>query len=571
MKLSRTIATVLSVLFLVLFLSAFGARVWTSGEASRRTGPDHIAVVGERVIVHVKGELLTLSTAGTVQHRQPLAALGLQDSPIDLRALEDGRLLVAGQQPAQVRLCDPVSWQCSAVMLSAPDKVRAQFKALVVGNQQLIMADFQGRALWRQPLAGGTAERIVDREELKGPNDLVLDGRGRLWVADSAGARLVRFDQDISGNWRHDATLDARHEHHRGQCTWPMMISVSNDGSLWVVQPDSIGKNADLIVYHPELGAQSRIALPEPAIARLGSAMLVTDMNHFRIHRVDTVSQLVSSFGDDRFREEMRQGAESRTRYRAYSDVALTGIFVFAALMIVFAFIATPREKRWTAPARVAPPLAPASGPSPMLSQVHWLVRNPATDRLIKYSVYGGFATSLMMLAFPFIFMHSFGFVLPDAATPDAMAGYDKLKKLGALFLVLSVGVPLATWQATKSFKARLGTDGRRLFVRTSDGREYSFDAAQLVYSRRTIACRQHAFAVQMGNGQPLYADQEVDTYLSPLLSQARKLGPIEMLRYQFTHRNRATMVFVVFLMVVAVLIIGTGLWKEMFLPKSWR
>jgi hypothetical protein len=572
MNLSRTTSTSLSVLFLLLFLASLGARFWSSNESTHYIGPDHIAASTGRVYVHVNGELLTLTTAGEVQHRQRVSTLGLRDSPIDLRALDDGRLLVAGQQPAQLRLCDPENWQCLTVGLAISGKLRTQYKVLVDANRDLLVADFNGRAIWRQPLAGGEVVRVVDRGDLRGPNDIVLDGHGKLWVADSAGHRLVLFERGADGAWKSAATLDARHTLSRKQRDWPMMVVTSEEGNLWVVQPDNTGGGADLLVYHPTKGAQVRIELPEEAyptdIVRHGNDMLVTDMERYRIYRIHKETHAISDFGDARFLAEMRRGAELKTRYLTYSEFAMAGIILFAALMLLFAFLATPKDKRWTAPVGIAQPLVASNAPAPALSHVHWLKRNPKTERLITIALYVSYLVpALMAIAF-ISFFYVFDPTVAEKPTAESLKAYENLKQGFLVMSVVFVGIPVIMTLMFRELKTRLGTDGRRLYIRHSDGRQSSFAPEQLVYSVRAIACRDQSFPVQNGKGQSLYADREIETFITPLLRQARKLGPFEMLRYLLVHRNSATVFTVVYAVLIMTLLATTGLWKKIFLAR---
>src|SRR6266705_2895409 len=97
MKITRLMSTVSALLFMALFLGALGLRLWASSKSTEVNGPDHIAAGPERVYVHANGELLVLSASGKLLARQAIASLGVNDAPIDLGVLQDGRVLVAGQ------------------------------------------------------------------------------------------------------------------------------------------------------------------------------------------------------------------------------------------------------------------------------------------------------------------------------------------------------------------------------------------------------------------------------------------------------------------------------------------
>jgi hypothetical protein len=264
----------------------------------------------------------------------------------------------------------------------------------------------------------------------------------------------------------------------------------------------------------------------------------------------------------------MRRGAERKSGYRFYRDAGMAGIFVFAALMLLFAFVATPKGKRWTAPANAAQPLAASSAPVPALSTIHWLKRDPKTERAVTIALYASYFVPMVMAA---AFIALFQVIDPATggkSTPEALEAYEKLKQSLLVMSVLVGGLPVIITLTVTSLRCRLGTDGRRLYVKRGDGRQESFAPEQLVYSVRAIACRDRSFAVQNGKGQSLYAKGEVETFIAPLLRQATKLGPFEMLRYQLAHRNLAALSLVVYVVLVAALLAVTGLWKKMLLPR---
>jgi hypothetical protein len=100
----------LAILFLVLLLGSLAARFWAGEQSNRFTGPTHIAAGAGQVWVFAAGELFRLSPEGESAGVYPSSQTGLESDPIDLRVMTDGRLLLAEQQPARIRLCDPGAW-----------------------------------------------------------------------------------------------------------------------------------------------------------------------------------------------------------------------------------------------------------------------------------------------------------------------------------------------------------------------------------------------------------------------------------------------------------------------------
>ena len=97
---------------------------------------------------------------------------------------------------------------------------------------------------------------------------------------------------------------------------------------------------------------------------------------------------------------------------------------------------------------------------------------------------------------------------------------------LGALIL------PVIHYSA-RVMKRKLGTDGNRLYIRLTDGREFSVDPSQLAYTNRLILYRKYTLPLQGGKQQALYAPGEVETWIAPLLRQSRKLTELQALKHQ--------------------------------------
>lgn len=564
---SKIAGRTLAVLFLLLFIAALGARIWASNQSSHFAGPTHLAVGNGRVYVHVDGQLYVLSMSGKSLDRVPVEQLGLHDAPIDLRVLSDGRLLVAGQRPARLRLCDPVRWQCTSVGTLA-GKLRAQFKVAVdEARNRLLLAGFDSTEIWLLPLTAdaGEAKTLDASGVLNNPNDIAVDANGRIWVADSGNHRVVALEEGEQAVREVGVSFSARNTLARPGRDWPMMLALASDGNWWVTQPSAFGKGgADLLVYHPTNGIQARIALPEDAdptdVASFGNVMLVTDAARFEIHSVDVQSHRSEPFGDEQFRKTMREAGERRAWYQDTMVHSLTAMIVFGVLMIGAAVWATPKGKRFTPPS--VTPLARTDVRPPMLHQTHWLKREPKADRFLRW---------LPLMTYVFTLLPLVGLVglfflldgnLVSESVNDRLKEAAELKKVIIFSVVVLGGLPLVMAVGVRNLKAHLGTDGHRLFVKYDDGRRAAFNPEQLVYSGRQIAAGHCFFAVQLGNGRPLYAKGEVETFIAPLLSRAKELSMSAMLRYQLAQREPATMAGLLYIVVVTAVMVVTGAWR---------
>jgi hypothetical protein len=536
----RPFAIFLAVLFLGVLLGSLAARYWAVGEAVGLSGPTHIAADGDRVVLFAGGELFLLSPEGVLVDVAPLARTGLDDDPIDLHLLPDGNLLVAAQRPARIHLCDIDSWSCRPVARSAMGWVERQFKLLPgEANGEWLMSDARGDALWRL-LPDTAPHSLLPAGTLAGPNGIADAGAGGFWVADTDHRRIVEILPSGDGGYEVRREHSTANEFHAGQNWFPMMLERGGDGRWWVTQGAEFSKGgADLLIYDPDDGPVARVELPGGAyptdLVAAADAMLVTDMDRFEVYRVAADSLNAARFGDDRFRTRMADLRAERGRLDALSRWALAGVIAGAVLMIGAAAFATPREKRWTP----VPPVFDwdaAPDRAPRTSGIHWLKRKPAIDRSLQWAEWLAYAAVLL----PAFVLLGLWLWIREQAGPDAGADIEtRLGELGLAMLLLGVLLALLTpiiRMSLRAMKTRLGTDGRRLYIRRHDGREIAVDPSQLSYTDRMILYREYSLPLAGGKQQSIYEPGEVETWLGPLLREAQRLGPVEALKHQWRH-----------------------------------
>lgn len=560
----RKLCWLLAAGFFVCFVASLGLRLWSSVKSGDVVGPDHLAAGNDQVVVHFNGELLVLGANGQLRARLPTPAGIDRHSLNDLRILSDGRVLLARRRPAAVFLCDPHSWNCSQLPLTAAKWIQDQYKVLLDEKSGLLLiSDCVGK-LRTQPLDGGKEQRFGDGE-LNNPNDLALDESGRLWIADSGNHRLVVLAHK-GGDWVVERQFPAINPIADPSHDWPMMLARAADGNWWVTQPDNHGATAELLIYHPEKGAIARVPLPAGAyptdVAALGDSVLLSDREQFRLYRFDAASSKGAPFGDAQVQRLLAEAAAQNARIQAVMQWSFVASITFAVLMVIAAILATPADKRWTKVAPAAGPLRASTAPSPLHGEVYWLKRDPGVERLMRWAVPASAICTLVLCLQAGLIYKQFQHRLPSHPAPKLLLSVAQLDKALFASALLACGLPFLTAIGLRKQRSHLGSDGHRLLVKLPNEPQLLLLPEQLVYDRSCIAFEGHLFAIALRRGKPLYERGEVDTYLAPLLNRATKLGPLAMLRYRVAHRDPALILSTVFFACIVVASIVTGLWK---------
>jgi hypothetical protein len=196
----------------------------------------------------------------------------------------------------------------------------------------------------------------------------------------------------------------------------------------------------------------------------------------------------------------------------------------------------------------------------PAVSGIHWLERDPKSEQALKWLEHLGFVLFILMIAGALALY----LVARSQAGPDP--GEDvtsKLDELGIILLLFgmlgALIIPFIHYSA-RALTHKLGTDGRRVYIRLRNGRELAADPAQLAYTNRAILYQQYTFPLFAGKRRPLYSPGEVETWIAPLLPQARKFSEIQALKHQWKHRDGQTawMLIAAAAMVLLLILIST-------------
>lgn len=539
----KPLATGLAFLFLALLLAGLFARYWASEKAYDLTGPIHIAAGGEQIYLFAAGDMYRLDPSGKLLDVLGPEITGLDDDPIDLRVLANGQLLIAEQGPALIRLCDVETWSCRPVGTAAQSVVERQFKVVTgVAPDELLLTDARGDTLWGMQEVGGEPRKLVEGRTLAGPNGLAYSDGGKLWVADTDHRRILELIPSNDGHFQAGREHSAMNRLTVGERFFPIMLERTVDGRLWVTQAAEYSEpHSDLLVYDPEDGVEALVSLPRGAYATdiviSGDLVLVTDLEQYTVYRVDSKTLAVGEFGDTQFRQRMEQVRQQRGNYDRLGYVALAAVILFAILMILAAVMATPKEKRWTRPPEMVD-LSAAASEVPRISGIHWLERDPKVDRSLKWLGVLGYLLPIALVSGSLVL---YAWVRVQAGEMPAEAVESKLDELLMILLLsgvlLALVVPLIRF-STQAMKHRLGTDGKRLYIRLAEGRELTVEPSQLAFTGKMILYKKYTFPLQGGKQQAIYLPGEVQTWLAPLLLKARKLTEKQAMRHMLKNQG---------------------------------
>ena len=567
---SRTTKIGLAILLMLLFIAALAYRLSMTSEASDIVGPSQMAVGADAIYISYNHQIIELSRSGAIRGRHPLRALGMTSPPIDMLMPGDGRLLLADLSPARLLACETTSWSCQALAEDIARKFSEQYKLIVdPADDSLVASDFVSGRLWRFSFQNSRISALTDAGLLSGTNDLVMDGNGDIWIADSKNYRVALLHGDDNDQWHISRSFDADNDYARKGHDWPMMLALGHDGDLWVTQPNPTGLgSADLVIYDQRKGASARVKLPKDAhptdLAVLDDGILATDLERFDLYRIDPPTYAVSQLADPAFYTVLKEDAQRKRALVSQANLAMTTMVIFGLSMIMAAVWATPKERRWTRPDS-ATPLIATNAEIPRTNGIYWLKRNPKIERWLAW------AAPMLWLGvlLPIIVLGSLIFsVSADAGGTAPKMDLHKIEELKRMFVFMIVtlgGIPTLLGTGLRSIQVYLGTDGHRLYVKSPAQGQSSFSSEQLVYNDSQILFRDRIFSIRTGKGQALYAGGEIDTYLAPLLRNAKKLGPKEMLAYKFKHREPMLMRGLAYTLLVLITGWLTGAWLVLF------
>jgi hypothetical protein len=122
----------------------------------------------------------------------------------------------------------------------------------------------------------------------------------------------------------------------------------------------------------------------------------------------------------------------------------------------------------------------------------------------------------------------------------DAVAYRERLLYLLMIGGVASLMIFPITLPALRAMRRQIGTDGSQIFLRLGEGRVLAVEPGKLGHSGRALLYRQYSLPLRNAQGRSLFAEGELETYLDPVLANARKLDARQALLHQWRYRDPA-------------------------------
>jgi len=161
-----------------------------------------------------------------------------------------------------------------------------------------------------------------------------------MWVANTNRHEIVQLRTGPGGKTERQQHPIAHAELRLGR-SFPFAMAQAPNGQLWVLVAGPNMQNADLLIMNPQWQAERVIPLApkqDPnAIALFQQHMLLTDMTHFLVRRLDLYGRVLGPFGDASFQAELETARNQAQWARRMPTLLMSSIGV---LMLMAAWLA---------------------------------------------------------------------------------------------------------------------------------------------------------------------------------------------------------------------------------------
>ena len=317
--------------------------------------------------------------------------------------------------------------------------------------------------------------------------------------------------------------------------TWPSHFA-RVDGEWWVNNMQTGMDRGGIYVFDNDWQYLRRVELPREAdpisILAVGGTVWVSDWNNDIVRRLSTTGEPLANLESDGIESALTLSRQERRKYTmlSYSGVALFLAILFGLMARAFALSMNKDPVRKSA-ADIATDTGTDTAPLHLEPDAKVRKRMTAAIRLVTV------LTSLIII--PLIFM--FG-ILDHPELVSKLIG-----PIAGMFAI----VMLIAWINKANWGTAIAVDGNMLTLRDHTGRRSTCPIRQVRYDDTAIATRDAVVIL----GRPkarIFAEADVQEKLMPRLSDAERVGAIEMLKIQIQLRHPQGMVTV--LAVIGVL-----------------
>jgi len=517
-------------------------------------GPSEVAHAPDGTVwVASHGSLHRFTEAGERKQVLALGALGVGPILSELLALSDGTLVLAEAVPSRAYRCNTATQKCVAMTAMFGRIGAPEYALMVAADEQRGRWYFSDNAKHRLILtdADGKVLDVSAPGRVMHPNELVVEKPGELMVVDTDHRRLVRIPvgRDVFGPDLWEMKTDSPFS--RPGRYLPMDLAQTPEGNWWVLVASEGMKDADLILFGSDGKAQRRVDLgpdSDPTrIAPVPGGLLVADPTQVTVTRVSAKDASVASWGDAAFRAELDGLRASRSLWRNLRLAAqvLVGLIPLLGILALWRL-----GERLSDPVQVGVPRDPQP-----VSGIHWLevlpeFRKRARRLAITMLVVIGGTLIAMLYAFTSVFQG-----LPQS-----------LQLFGLAILGVAALVPVVLLvRPPRSWRTRLGTDGKRLLLDLGDGkvRGYPFEAVFASGNRQLLAGRR-LIPLRLGHkAEPLFNEEELAGYVLARIPPSNRISALDLSMRALRAGDRTTRWGLAALVIIFALIALSELFPE--------
>lgn len=459
-------------------------------------GPRLPATQGETMWLESHGALHQFDREGKRLRRIALSALQLSSRPTSLQFTQEHVFWVHDQ--SRVQRCDLLQTRCTA--LNLPDlSAREDYRWVRVSDDEaeIVISDASAhRVLVYQRSASDGRYTLQHNlaDGMRFPNQ-TLQTPEWLWIANTNQHQIVQLRKPaLTPQTRHDHAI--AHPDLRPTRRYPFAMARDPQERLWVLVGDIGMRDADLLVmgpkHHPERVIPLAPGQDPNGIVLFDQHMLVTDMTHFVVQRLDLQGKVLAPFGDAAFQAELADAHQQAQWARRLPNLLLTSIGVLLVVALWLAWKAGElgqlRGSAWRQPvqAKPAPQVAAPQartaapterGPVTVVSALPGTTRSARRVLLVGSAVMFGIVAAFGYEALPHIRQY--------CSTGTSCMAWEGAAV--AAFLLLPLLTLALGWRQLKSLESiRIGTDGIQIQAQVGS-RRYKAPAEQATCTRQHL------------------------------------------------------------------------------------